>query len=141
MTLALGTPVTLTDRLVRVRIHRAGRSSLHASLIQEALAIANEPPMERDLRVISEWKLWVPYTWASPRLHNGLTYDDNAQPKDVQQGVIVQRVNLQQGGARWSYDEPSTWWQTGSLSAYRIAYDINRTPILATPHMLQETTR
>lgn len=133
----LGQRVRYSDRLVRVNIHTYADYNAPRSeeLLQSALDLMGVSRSRggttfRDL----DWRLWVPETFAREHLHSGLTMlkYSSAMPAGV--GVIVQRVTLQQGGTYFNgSDDPSCWMDHGTTRAYKVAFDINRTPVHVLP--------
>lgn len=134
---ALGQRVKYADRLVRVNIHTfAGYNAPRSEgLLQEALDLMGVSRSRggvtyKDL----DWRLWVPETFARGHLHSGLTMLKYSPFKPEGEGVIVQRATLQQGGTYYNgSDEPSCWMDHGTTRAYKVAFDINRTPIHVLP--------
>jgi hypothetical protein len=134
---ALGQRVAYTDRLVRVSIHtytgyNAPRSE---ELLKSALDLMGVPRARggttfRDL----DWRLWVPESFAREHLHSGLTMLKYSSVHPAGEGVIVQRATLQQGGTYYNgQDDPACWMDHGTTRAYKVAFDINRTPVHVLP--------
>jgi hypothetical protein len=134
----LGQRVRFTGRLVRVNIHTYADYNAPRSeeLLQKALDLMGIPRSRggvtyKDL----DWRLWVTETFAREHLHSGLTmlkYVYGIPPAG--EGVIVQRATLQQGGTYYNgSDDPSCWMDHGTTRAYKVAFDINRTPIHVLP--------
>jgi hypothetical protein len=143
----LGQRVRFAERLVRVRIHTpyGGGYTVERSeeLLQKALdrmgiSRSRGVTTHRDL----DWKLWVPESFAKEHVHSGLTMLKYVYGiPESGRGVIVQRVTLQQGGTCYQgYDEPSCWMDHGTTRAYKVAFDINRTPIHVLPEHIQESS-
>jgi hypothetical protein len=134
---SLGQRVQFTDRLVRVNIHTYSGYNAPRSeeLLQSALDLMGIPRSRggttfRDL----DWRLWVPESFAREHLHSGLTMLNYSSAKPAGEGVIVQRATLQQGGTYYNgSDEPSCWMDHGTTRAYKVAFDINRTPVHVLP--------
>lgn len=127
----LGQRVTFIDRLVRVNI-----GGYPENVLQEAMDLMSIPrkrgsSTHRGL----DWKLWVPETFARAHLHKGLVMISSLADPGTNEGVIVQRATLQQGGTdRGSYDNEACWMDHGTTRAYKVAYSMNRNPI----HVLAE---
>ena len=130
----LGQRVKYSDRLVRVSIYSES-GPRREELLQEALDLMNIPRKRgtitfRNLR----WKLWVPESFAREHLHSGLSMLKYSSNQPAGEGVIVQRATLQQGGTSYEgYDEPACWLDHGTTRAYKVAFDINRTPVHVLP--------
>ncbi|QIG57736.1 hypothetical protein PP358_gp65 [Arthrobacter phage Shoya] len=135
----LGQRVRFAERLVRVSIYTpySGGYSVERSeeLLQKALdrmgvSRSRGGTTFRHL----DWKLWVPESFAREHLHSGLTMLKYVYGVPAAgEGVIVQRATLQQGGTHWDGDEGRLWMDHGTTRAYKVAFDINRTPIHVLP--------
>jgi hypothetical protein len=137
----LGQRVRFAERLVRVSIHTpyGGGYTIERSeeLLQSALDLMGVSRSRggttfRDL----DWRLWVPETFAREHLHSGLTMLKYVYGIPAEgEGVIVQRATLQQGGTLWDSDpeEGRVWMDHGTTRAYKVAFDINRTPVHVLP--------
>ncbi|HBH57880.1 MAG TPA: hypothetical protein DEP82_14690 [Arthrobacter bacterium] len=133
----LGQRVKYSDRLVRVNIHtyRDYDAPRSEALLQSALDLMGIPRSRggRTLRDL-DWRLWVPETFAREHLHSGLTMLKYSSLPASGEGIIVQRATLQQGGtSAASYDEQALWLDHGTTRAYKVAFDINRTPVHVLP--------
>lgn len=137
----LGQRVRFTERLVRVRIHTYADYNAPRSeeLLQSALDRMGIPRSRggttfRDL----DWKLWVPESFAREHLHSGLTMLKYVYGiPSAGEGVIVQRATLQQGGTYYNgAEDPSCWMDHGTTRAYKVAFDINRTPVHVLPEQI-----
>lgn len=132
----LGQRVQYTDRLVRVSLHLYGGGPRIEELLQEALDLMG---VSRKRGVTTHkglfWKLWVPDSFA--RKHNGgrgLSMLNYSSTPATGEGFITQRATLQQGGVLTEgYDEPAIWMDHGTTRAYKVAFDINRTPVHVLP--------
>ena len=134
----LGQRVRFTERLVRVNIHTyAGYNAPRSEeLLQSALDLMGVSRSRGGTTFRNlDWRLWVPESFAREHLHSGLrmlkyVYGIPA----VGDGVIVQRATLQQGGTYYNgSDEPSCWMDHGTTRAYKVAYNLNRTPVHVLP--------
>lgn len=133
----LGQRVRYSERLVRVNLQTyAGYTAPRSEeLLQEALDLMGISRTRggttfRDL----DWRLWVPESFARKHLHSGLTMLKYTSTPAAGEGVIVQRATLQQGGTSYyGSDEPAVWLDHGTTRAYKVAFDINRTPAHVLP--------
>jgi hypothetical protein len=138
----LGQRVKYSERLVRVNIQTyAGYTAPRSEeLLQEALDLMGISRTRggttfKDL----DWRLWVPETFAREHLHSGLVMLKYSSVHPAGEGVIVQRATLQQGGTYFNgSDEPSCWMDHGTTRAYKVAFDINRTPVHVLPQHITE---
>jgi len=129
----LGQRVRYTDRLVRVSLHLNGPRS--EELLQSAMDLMK---IQRHRGVTRhkglQWRLWVPESFAREHIHAGLSMLKWSTVKPAGEGVIVQRATLQQGGTSYEgSDEWSVWMDHGTTRAYKVAFDINRTPVHVLP--------
>lgn len=134
----LGQRVRFSERLVRVNIQTyAGYTAPRSEeLLQSALDLMGVSRSRggttfKDL----DWKLWVPETFAREHLHSGLVMLKYVYGIPAAgEGVIVQRATLQQGGTyQQGYEEGPCWMDHGTTRAYKVAFDINRTPVHVLP--------
>jgi len=133
----LGQRVKYSDRLVRVNIHtyRDYDAPRSEALLQSALDLMGIPRSwgGRTFRDL-DWRLWVPETFAREHLHSGLTMLKYSSLPAAGEGIIVQRATLQQGGTAYNgQEDPACWMNHGTTRAYKVAFDINRTPVHVLP--------
>lgn len=132
----LGQRVRFSDRLVRVAISNA---SGQEKVLQEAMDLMG---IARNRGATTwknlGWKLWVPTEFARTHLHKGLHMISSLDDPETDEGFIVQRATLQQGGSHHgSWDEPACWLDHGTTRAYKVAWNMHRNPIHVLPEHVE----
>lgn len=132
----LGEYVHIKKRLVRIEIYRKN------PLLDEALDLIG---VKRPRRVQPDvWRLWMPSDWVKENLSKpgtGRAVACTLAPCETKRlprfGYVMQRVSIQQGGYSFFHDGPAPWVHVGVTPAFKISWDINRLPVVASADMLE----
>lgn len=146
----LGDRVTITAHLVRAELRPAQVLDLAAlwgnvpdPILDSARKIVDGEG-RRPLRYVPrDFRLWIPAS-----LEGALGFDVRVLTRTHREpghgsvpvpvaGIVTQRVQLQSGRVVYDYYAGATFIHAHTGTGYRVAYNVNRRPVLVHPSMIE----
>lgn len=146
----LGDPVTITDHLIRAELRPrqvlalADRwEHMPAPILERARKISTPEGRRPILPELRNFRLWIPASHvAALGFETRTLYRNHPAPHPGEiaypiAGIVTQRVHLQDGRVVHEYDEGATFIHAHTGTGYRVAYNVNRRPVLVHPTMIE----
>lgn len=152
--LTLGQPVMIADYLVRAEL-RPKQAIALADLwddmpakVAEAVQRFRDREEKRRERDLREFRVWMPAS-LYPELGWDVRLLTRTHPEPVPWtgkgalafplgGIVTQQLQVQDGRMHYDYAEGATFIHQQSRKGYRVAYNVNRRPLLVVPSMIED---